>query len=87
MKQMQANIRYDVVWCLVGFLSSNRRYKRLKKIEEGMTFIANGSIAFSQENEVKWQCHYRFHPPPYFGHTLRPLWMLSFLVCCYYVVG
>eukprot|EP01084_Bolivina_argentea_P222701 376893_1 len=29
------------------------RYKRLKKSEEGMTFIANGSIAFSQENEVK----------------------------------
>ncbi len=88
MKQQIAR-KHPVRCCVVlgrFLISNNLRYKRLKMNEEGMMFLAKGSIAFSQENEVKRQCHYRFHPPPpppppILGSitTLRrPLWSYYF---------
>ncbi len=49
-------VRCDVVFGsflrVLGLPNNDHRFKRLNKLEEGMTFIVSGSIAFSQKNEV-----------------------------------
>ncbi len=80
----RVNLGYGVMFCLVAILglSSNRRYKRLKKVEEGMTFIVNGSIAFSQENEVTTKC-YTITFIKHYTHCVMITDVIIFMVCCY----